>query len=113
MSQAQSVTASFTAMHVLHWAVAVPTTPLVQVTADLTVSPGNLGQANFTEHLTAGGYGNFFAYPDGTAVTITLQLNTISGLAIVWGGGCAGASGNTCTITMNSDQSITAQISQT
>ena len=80
---------------------------------NLTVSPGNLGQANFTEHLTAGGYGNFFAYPDGTAVTITLQLNTISGLAIVWGGGCAGASGNTCTITMNSDQSITAQISQT
>ena len=49
----------FTAMHVLHSAVAVPTTPLVQVTADLTVSPGNLGQANFTEHLTAGGHGSF------------------------------------------------------
>jgi hypothetical protein len=112
MSQAQSVTASFTTTHVLGWGVFVPTVAIAQPTVDLTISPGNFGQGIFTQHLTGGTYSNFLSYTDGTVVTITLQLNS-PGLAIVWGGACAGASGNTCTITMNSDQSFTAQINIT
>jgi hypothetical protein len=110
MSQAQSVTASFNITHLLSFGVQIPSVPFgSQPTADLTIAPGD-----FTQHFgSAGGFANFVSFADGTVVTITLTTSPplgLTGLTISWGGACAGTAGNTCTITMNSDQSFTAAL---
>jgi hypothetical protein len=48
-------------------------------------------------------------YPNGTQVTLTAVPNA-AGTTHVWGGACSG-SGTTCTVTMNSDLSVTITFS--
>lgn len=109
MSDAQSVTASFRSSHTLGLAVSVANPPLgglESFSVGLSIQPGLAGQS-----ISDGGtYSNFLEYPDGTVVTINLNVPAIGSLRVVWGGACAGASGSTCTLTMNSDQDFTAQV---
>jgi hypothetical protein len=114
MSQAQSITASFATTDGLAWAVFIPDVPLAQPFVDLTITPGDSGVGTFTQHLTgatSGGNG-FLSYPDGTVVTITIQLG-VRTEGIAWSGACVGTQGTTCTITMNSNQHFTAEITLT
>jgi hypothetical protein len=105
MSQAQSVTASFENRHVLSFEILFPTVLGIHDTAQLTISPGG-----FSQHINAEQYSNALAFSDGTAVTISLFPDQ-PGASITWAGACAGTAGNTCTITMNSDQSFGAAVS--
>ena len=105
MSQAQSVTASFVNQHVLSFEILFPAVLGIHATAQLTISPGG-----FSQHITAEQYSNALAFPDGTIVTISLVPDQPA-TAITWAGACAGTAGNTCTITMNSDQGFGASVS--
>ena len=104
MSQAQSVTASFDIRQVLSVAVFLPTILGNQITAQLVIVPG------FSQHITTGQYTNSLAFPDGTTVTITL-FPDVTGMSFTWGGACSGITVNTCTITMNSNQSVSVAAS--
>lgn len=105
MSQAQSVTASFENRRVLSFEILFPTVLGIHDTAQLTISPGG-----FSQHINAEQYSNARAFSDGTVVTISLFPDQ-AGASITWAGACAGTAGNTCTITMNSDQSFGASVS--
>jgi hypothetical protein len=105
MSQAQSVTASFVSRDILSFGVFLPSVLGNQITAQLTIQPGN-----FSQHITVGQYTNSLEFPDGTTVTITLFPDQ-PGLSLTWGGACSGTTGNTCAITMNSNQSFSVAAS--
>jgi hypothetical protein len=105
MSQAQSVTASFVNNHLLSFEILFPTVLGIHDTAQLTISPGG-----FSQHINSQQYSNALAFADGTVVTISLFPDQ-PGASITWAGACAGTAGNTCTITMNSDQGFGASVS--
>lgn len=107
LNAAKTVTASFTAQHLLDWEVIIPTVSLgVQPSADLHIQPGD-----FSQHITAGTHAGSLMFPDGAVVRIDVTLNGVSlGKTMAWSGACAGALGNTCTVTMNAEQGFTAQL---
>jgi hypothetical protein len=107
MSQAQSVTADFSTVAVLNLGAGLAAGPLGgTLSAELLVQPGG-----FDQHLSNGSYSYTLQFTAGTVVTISfIPGGGISGAPISWGGACAGASGETCTITMDSNKSASVAI---
>ncbi len=107
MSDAQSVTANFTAQYVLALNFTVTEPQFGTLTASFTVEPGNVdkvldsGDQQFVTSLEL---------PAGAQVTITVEPGT-SGTTVTWSGACAGASGGTCTLTMDGNKAVGAGVS--
>lgn len=100
MSQAQSVTASFVIQHEL--SIAVFNGPSPGAVA-LGVQPGN-----FFKSLPGGISSYLFEFPDQTDVAITVG-SAIGVFTASWNG-CTSVQGNTCHVLLQSDTSVSVQI---
>ena len=106
MSDAQNVTAQFAVKHVLSFAVSIPSVFGTSVSADLRIQPGS-----YTRHFPEGTFGDSVLISDGVVAGVTISLNGIApGTPVTWTGACAGATGYTCFVFMDSDKSFGVQV---
>jgi hypothetical protein len=75
----------------------------VSVTGNGTVT-SNVGNLDCSAD---GGAACGFTVDDGTEITLTATASDQAEM-VTWGGACAGETGNTCTLTVNEDVSVTA-----
>ena len=94
MSDAANVTATFVQQDPLNFSIFIPSGFGPFVGAQVQIDP-----VGYRRDFTASG-GDQLLIPDGSNVTVTVSLSGISA-GLIWGGACSGASGNTCSFTMN------------
>ena len=106
MSDAQNVTSHFAVKHIMGFAVSIPSVFGTSVSADLSIQPGG-----YTRHFPEGTFGDSVLISDGAVAAVTISLNGFApGTPVTWTGACAGATGNTCFVFMDSDKSFGVQV---
>ena len=105
MSDTENVTANFVKLDEVTFFWSVPTQDFTNPVLTLSTFPdGPDGSFVSSNEMIV-------AIADGSQVSVTANDNT--GTAIIWGGNCAGTSGNTCTFTLNGDGLVEVAISPT
>jgi hypothetical protein len=102
MSQAQNVTADFEPGYGLDIRMGTAGNALGAQLNETVTSPAGVDCI-----MNGSVAGCHYEFPPGTTLTLTAAAPANGATGFVWGGACSGSS-LTCTLTLNSDQSVTA-----
>jgi hypothetical protein len=104
MSDAANVTATFVHQAPLSLSIFIPSGLGPFTGAEVRIDP-----VGYRRFFTASADDQVLV-PDGSNVTVTVSLSGITA-GLTWGGACAGASGNTCSFTMNGSAFVGVAVS--